>query len=157
MPRAPLHSPHGTLAFPGVDCCFYKMVTFIYYKYLCHNSDLLNGSWKKLFCGRTSYPQHCLSMPLPRVAWTVFVPEPSSSPSLRLGVSNQSPICPNKQGHFPADKGSPCFPLWPTQSNCFLLQMLSLFKKKKKSQCPKGTNEVVEKNYELLKCIRVGV
>lgn len=72
----------------------------------------LMGLGRNYFELRTSYPQNCLSMPLPRVAWTVFVPEPSSSPSVRLGVNSQSPTCTNKQGHFPADKGSPYAPVF---------------------------------------------
>lgn len=126
MPLAPLHSPHGILAFPDIDCCFYKMVTFIYCKHLCHNSDLLNGSWKKLFWVRTSYPQNCPSVPLPRVAWTVLVPEP---PPAHLGdlawAAEVSPV-PTSKATFQPMKAPhmPCFHLWPKQCNCVLLQML---------------------------------
>lgn len=72
----------GILSFPYTNCCFKKkMVTFIHYKHPYRNSDLLNECWKKIFSFRTSYPQNCLSIPLLCVAWIIFVPEPSSSPS----------------------------------------------------------------------------
>lgn len=148
--------------YPGlsdIDCCFYRMVTFIHYKHLCHNSDLLNGSWKKLFWVRTSYPQHCLSMPLPRVAWTVFVPEPSSSSSVRLGVNSRSPTCTNKQGHLSADEGSPYAPVFICGPSSVIPSSFRCCNCLKKIAVPKGNewNKINEKNHELLKCIHVGV
>lgn len=77
-----LQSLHGILIpFLTQFAAFKKMVTFIDYEYLYHNSDLLTGSWKKIFSLRTSCPQNCLSMPLLRVVWMVFVPKPPSRPS----------------------------------------------------------------------------
>lgn len=62
--RASALPPWYPDSFPYTVCCFSKMVTFIDYKYLYHNSDLLTGSWEKIFSLRTTDPQNCLSMPL---------------------------------------------------------------------------------------------